>query len=301
MKSENRIFLSFLLNLIFTIIEIIGGIITNSIALISDAVHDLGDSLSLGFALVLERKSKKKPDHKFTYGYRRYSLLGALISGVILLLGTAYVIYETVGRIISPEPVNSEILIYFAILGVVVNGLAAYNISKGKSLNERVITLHLFEDVFGWVALLIGSIVMHFTGFILLDSILSIVFSLIILSHAYKSIKKVFDILLERVPVGLNIEDIKNKLEKVSGVIEIHHFHLWSLEGQTHLLTMHVVVKEETSSVSMTQIRNNLNDVLKEFNIRHSTIQMEFQNKTCSNENCEVKESPKKRHQHHHH
>ena len=190
MKSEKRIFLSFILNFAFTIFEFIGGLITNSVALLSDSIHDLGDSISMGIAIVLEKKSKKKPDYDFTYGYRRYSLIGALISSMILLAGSAIIIFEAINRLLHPETINSELVIYFAIVGVVVNGLAALNLKKGKTINEKVISLHLLEDVLGWVALLIAAIVMYYTEIVILDALLSLVFTLYIIYHVMKNLKK---------------------------------------------------------------------------------------------------------------
>jgi|AntAceMinimDraft_17_1070374.scaffolds.fasta_scaffold20179_1 cobalt-zinc-cadmium efflux system protein len=301
MKSEKRMFLSFLLNLIFTIIEFVGGIITNSVALISDSIHDLGDSISIGIAIFLERKSKKKPDNLYTYGYRRFSLLGALISSTILIVGSTFVVIESVKRLIHPELINSELLIYFAIFGVVVNGIAAFNISKGHSLSEKAISLHLLEDVIGWIALLIGAIVMHFTDVIAIDAVLSLVFALWIVYHVFKNIKKIFEVLLERAPSGFDIIEIVNKLTKVKNVIEVHHVHLWSLEGQIPLITLHALLDEDLTSYEISKVQNQIKKILIEFGIKHSTIQVEFTNTDCNSEICENDKPLEIGHNHHNH
>jgi len=301
MKTEKRMFISFLLNFCFTIIEFVGGIITNSVALISDSVHDLGDSISIGIAILLEKKSKQKPDNLYTYGYRRFSLLGALISSLILVVGSTFIVIEAIDRIINPENINSELLIYFAILGVVVNGLAAFNISKGKTLNEKAISLHLIEDVVGWVVLLIGAIVMHFTDILILDSILSLGVTVYILYHVFRNIKGVFNVFLEKTPEGLNVEEIKEKLEKIEGVEDIHHIHLWSLEGQTPLITLHTLLKEELTQKQITAIQNKISYELEHFGITHSTIQVESQETNCENEKCDENKPLNIGHNHHHH
>lgn len=301
MKTEKRMFISFLLNFIFTIIEFIGGIITNSVALISDSIHDLGDSISIGIAILLERKSKQKPDDIYTYGYRRFSLLGALVSSLILVIGSTFIVIEAINRIMNPELINSELLIYFAILGVVVNGIAAFNISKGKSLNEKAISLHLIEDVIGWVVLLIGAIVMHFTDILVLDAILSLGFTIYILYHVFKNIKSIFNIFLEKIPEGFDILKIKQRLEAVEGVSDIHHIHLWSLEGQTPLITLHALLNDKLTQEQISLIQNQISHLLQEFGIIHSTIQVESSKSNCNNEKCDDDKPLNIGHHHHHH
>lgn len=286
MKSEKRILISFILNFIFTIFEFIGGLITNSVALLSDSIHDLGDSISMGIAIVLEKKSKKKPDHDYTYGYQRFSLIGALISSVILLVGSGIIIFEAITRLLHPENINSELVIYFAIVGVVVNGAAALNLKKGKSINEKVISLHLLEDVLGWVALLIAAIVMYYTDIIILDALLSLVFTIYIIYHVLKNLKKIFSVFLAATPAGMNIKAIQTELEHVDNVKEVHHIHLWSLEGNVPLITFHATLKEDLDSKTISFIQNQLNAILKTHGITHSTIQIEFKDFNCLDEEC---------------
>lgn len=301
MKTEKRMFLSFILNLVFTVIEFIGGLITNSVALLSDSVHDLGDSISIGIAIYLEKKSKKKPDKSYTYGYKRYSLLGALISSVILLIGSGIIIFEAINRLINPELINTELIIYFAILGVVVNGIAAFNSSRGKTLNEKAITLHMLEDVLGWVTLLIASIIMHFTDILILDSLLSLAFTLFIIYHALRNLSQVFKVFLEASPKDISIDEVIKKLEVVNHVKKIHHFHLWTLVGEYSLCTFHVVITDDLPSKEIMTVQNSLIEILKENDIKHSTIQLEFESYKCIDNDCEPDEALKIGHHHHHH
>ncbi|XFA99482.1 cation diffusion facilitator family transporter [Candidatus Izemoplasma sp. B36] len=300
MKSEKRMFLSFILNFVFTIIEFIGGLITNSVALLSDSVHDLGDSISIGIAIYLEKKSKKKPDEKYTYGYRRFSLLGALISSIILLIGSGVIIFEAINRLINPELINTELIIYFAIFGVVVNGLAAFNTSKGKSLNEKAITLHMFEDVLGWFALLVASIIMHYTDILILDALLSLAFTIFIIFHALRNLKQVFNVFLEASPKDIDIDQIIKELETVNHVVKIHHFHVWSLEGSYSLCTLHAVIKDSTINTEIIKVQNRLIEILKSKSIKHVTIQLEFESYKCIDNECDPDEPLNIGHNHHH-
>ena len=300
MKSEKRIFISFILNFIFTIFEFVGGIITNSVALFSDAIHDLGDSVSMGIAIMLEKKSKKKPDYNYTYGYFRFSLLGAMISSFILLGGSAIIIYEAITRLIHPETINAELVIYFAIFGVIVNGLAALNASKGKTLNEKVISLHLLEDVLGWVALLITAIIMYFAHIQILDALLSIGFTIYIIFHVIKNIIKIFHVFLEKAPEGIEIQKIKSMLEKVDNVIEVHHLHLWTLEGSITLVTLHARLKDDLTSEEISLAQNQMQEILKAQGIGHSTIQIEFSDTNCIDDECLQKPTETGHHHHHH-
>lgn len=300
MKSEKRIFISFVLNFLFTIFEFVGGIITNSVALLSDSIHDLGDSISMGIAIILEKKSKRKPDYNYTYGYYRFSLLGALISSIILLVGSAIIVIEAINRLINPETINAELVIYFAIFGVVVNGLAALNLKKGKSINEKVISLHLLEDILGWVALLITAIIMHFTQIIALDAILSIGFTLYIIYHVFRNLDKIFHIFLEKAPKGYDIKELKQRLTAIKHVINIHHVHLWSLEGSIPLITFHARLEDKISSETITQVQMEMRQLLKDEGIQHVTIQIEFSETICADDDC-ADQKPRKTGHHHNH
>ena len=191
MKIEKNILIAFLLNLFFSVFELVGGIFTNSIAIISDAIHDFGDSLSIGISYFLERKSKKKPDSKYTYGYNRYSILGAFITNTILIAGSILVVYNAITRIINPVEVNYNGMLGLAFMGMIINFLAAYFTHGGKSLNQKAVNLHMIEDVLGWFIVFVGAIIMRFTEINIIDPILSIIVALFIMICAVKSFKQI--------------------------------------------------------------------------------------------------------------
>lgn len=300
MKSEKRMALSFFLNFFFTIFEFIGGILTNSIALLSDAVHDLGDSISMGVAIFLEKKSKKAPDQKYTYGYNRFSLLGGMITSVVLIIGSTIIIIETIKRLLNPQPIDAELMIYFAIIGVIVNGLAAFNASKGKSINEKVISLHLLEDVFGWIVLLIGAILMNIFDFQILDAILSLLFTVFIIYHVFRNLKSILEIFLEKAPKGYSQEKIIAYLEGIDNVDNIHHIHLWSIEGNVPMITLHAKISKDVSVEESALILKQIQSRLHSLGIKHTTIQLEFFDNECDDIECNDIEVDDKHHGHIH-
>jgi len=295
MKTEKNILIAFILNIMFSIFELIGGIFTNSIAIISDSIHDMGDSLSIGISYFLEKKSKQKPDNKYTYGYTRYSVLGALITTVILLVGSILVIIGAVERIVNPVEVNYNGMIIFAMFGVVVNFFAAYFTSKGDSINQKAVNLHMLEDVLGWIVVLVGAIVMRFTDTSVLDSIMSILVSLFILVNAFKNFKSIVDLFLEKIPSGISIDEIQEHLLEIENVIDVHHIHVWSIDGYNNYATMHVVVKKESKN-----IKGLIREELEEHGINHVTIEIENTNEICKDMVCKVKHTESHSHHHHH-
>ena len=187
--TSTRIGWAFFLNLTFTIIEFIGGLLTNSTAIMADAVHDLGDTLSIGSAWLLDKLSKKGADSSFTYGYRRLSLLGALINALVLVAGSVWILTQTIPRLLEPQMPYTEGMMGLAVLGVIMNGYAAYKLHGGQTLNEKVLNWHLIEDVMGWVAVLIVAITMHYVDWPILDPLLSLLFTLFILFNVFRNLK----------------------------------------------------------------------------------------------------------------
>ena len=295
MKTDKNILIAFLLNLFFSVFELIGGIFTNSIAIISDAVHDFGDSLSIGISYFLEKKSKKKPDKKYTFGYTRYSVLGAIITNTILIIGSVIVIYNAIKRIITPVEINHNGMIIFAIVGALVNFTAAYMTKEGDSLNQKAVNLHMLEDVLGWIAVLIGAIVIKFTNFNLIDPILSILVAIYILIHALKSYKKIFNLFLEKTPEEIEIDELKEHILNIKGVEGVHHIHIWSIDGYNHFATMHIV----TDTKKVTELKKSIKEELREHGISHTTIEIESKDECCDEEECCIKEHTA--HHHHHH
>lgn len=296
MKTEKNILIAFLLNMSFSIFELIGGIFTNSVAIISDAVHDFGDSISIGISYFLEKKSKKKPDNNYTFGYTRYSILGAFITSTILTIGSVLVIISAIKRIIQPVRINYDGMIIFAIFGTIVNILAAYFTKEGDSLNQKTVNLHMLEDVLGWVVVLIGAILIKFTEINIIDAILSIGVAFFIFIHAIKSFKSIVDLFLEKTPAGIKIEELKEHLQKIENVKDVHHMHVWSMDGFNNYATMHIV----TDSADIKHLKNKIKEELKEHGISHTTIEFEEIGYECSEIECTVEEPHHNEHHHHH-
>ena len=295
MKTEKNILIAFLLNIIFSIFELLGGIFTGSISILSDSLHDIGDAISIGISYFLEKKSKRKPDYKYTYGYVRYSVMGSIITTMILFIGSIFVIYESVCRFINPVDINYNGMIIFAIVGVVVNTLAAIYTKEGDSLNQKSVNLHMLEDVLGWIVVLIGSILMKFTDISYIDSILSIIVALFIFINAFKNLKRIVDLFLEKTPSGINIEEIESHLLHIEGVLGVHHIHVRSLDGYNNYATMHIIVNEYSHN-----IKDHVKEELKEHGIGHSTIELELKDEECSETDCSC-QTVETHHHHHHH
>ncbi|MGM9850015.1 MAG: cation diffusion facilitator family transporter [Bacilli bacterium] len=293
MKTEKNILIAFLLNLSFSIFECIGGIITGSIAILSDSVHDIGDAMSIGLSYILEKKSKKKPDNIYTYGYIRYSVIGSIITSTILLTGSIFVIYEAVKRLINPQELNYNGMIIISIIGVIVNTLAAMATKEGDSLNQKSVNLHMLEDVLGWIVVLIGAILIKFTNITYIDAILSIGVALFILRHAARNIKEVLDLFLEKTPNNIDLEEIKHHLKEIKGVLDIHHIHVRSIDGFNNFITLHAQVKKYDS-----EIKKQIKEELESHGICHSTIELELEEEACENKTCKIEH---KEHHHHHH
>ena len=279
--SSARIAWAFFLNLGFSVIELIGGWLTNSTAIMADAVHDLGDSLSIGLAWVLARLSNKPANDQFNYGYRRFSLLGSLINCAVLIAGSLWVLGEAIPRLQNPEMPMTEGMFILAILGILVNGFAAYKLSKGKSLNEQVLNWHLLEDVLGWVAVLIVSVVLMFVDYPILDPILSIVFTLFIAINVVKNLIKTVRLFLQAVPDQAMREQIQDLLQALPDVKHIHHLHLWSLDGEHHVLSAHIVLRSSLNTEQHLKLKASIADQLIPFELEHTTIEFELDSEAC--------------------
>ena len=279
--SSNNIKVAFFLNFAFTILEIIGGLYVNSIAIISDAIHDLGDTISLGTSWYLEEKSHKKYNKKFSFGYKRFSLLGALINSIILIVGSLYVINEAVGRILEPEHTDAKGMIFFAVIGVLVNGYAAWKLSGGKTMNEKVASWHLVEDVLGWVAVLVVAIILNFKDIHYLDPALSLLITIYILWNVIIRLKQTLFIFLQGVPEELDINEIESKILNIDFVNSIHHMHIWSLEGEHNVFTAHIKIDDNSNLNNFKKVKSDVKDILKEYKFEHYTVEIEFNDENC--------------------
>ena len=294
MKTEKNILIAFLLNISFAIIELFGGLFTNSVAILSDSVHDLGDAISIGISYFLERKSKKKANNKYTYGYIRFSVLGGVITTTILLVGSILVIIGSIQRLFNPVEINHSGMIIFAIIGVLLNFIAAYVTKDGDSINQKSVNLHMLEDVLGWIVVLIGAIVMNFTNINMLDSIMSIGVAIFILIHSLKNLKQVLDLFLAKTPNDINIDELRKHLLEIKEVDDIHHIHVWSIDGYNNYATMHIVTK----SKDVKDVKKKVREELEEHNICHSILETE--DEACSDIECHPNLHTEEHHHHHH-
>lgn len=280
-SSSQRMGLAFFLNAVFTVIEFVGGWLTNSTAIMADAVHDLGDSLAIGFAWLLDRWGNKAPDYDFTYGYRRLSLFGALFNSLILLVGSLWILNEALPRLANPPMPHAQGMLGLAVLGVFVNGFAAYRLGQGKTLNERVLNWHLLEDMLGWVAVLIVAIVLQFRDWPILDPILSIGFTLFILFNVVKNLAVTLKLFFQAVPDKQLLKEIHAAMLSVDHVSALHHLHLWSLDGEHHVLSVHVVTDCTFDLTRYNALKVQLAERLAGFNLAHTTLEIELNDESC--------------------
>jgi cobalt-zinc-cadmium efflux system protein len=279
--STNSIKVAFLLNLGITLLEIVGGLWTNSLAILSDAVHDLGDSLSLGLSWYLAKVSDRGNDHKFSYGYRRYSLLGALINTLILIFGGVFVLSQAIPRLLHPEPIHAPGMVLFAVVGILINGAAVLRLRGQKDLNARVAALHLLEDVLGWAAVLVVSIILLFKDIPILDPALSIMITVYVLYNVIANLKKTLSLFLQGVPEGIEIQSVEDHLLALEQVQSLHHTHIWSLDGAHHVLTTHVVVDDGSSREDILQLKKTIKEYAREIHIEHVTVEVEYEEEDC--------------------
>jgi cobalt-zinc-cadmium efflux system protein len=278
--AAGNIKVAFWLNTCFAILELFGGLYTNSVAILSDSLHDFGDSLSLGLSYYFQKKSAQQRDESFSYGYKRFSLLGAFINSLVLIVGSVFILQEVVQRLFHPEPSDAKGMIVFAIIGIAVNGLAMLRLQKGSTVNEKVVSLHFLEDVLGWVAVLIGSIVMIFVDVPLLDPILSLLITCFILFNVYKNLKSAFRIILQGVPENVDVNTIKQKLVALPGVKGVHDLRIWTMDGLYNILTLHVVVNDVTSAQAES-LKKEVRHQLQHLNVAHTTIEIENSGNPC--------------------
>lgn len=296
MKTGKKILVAFVLNLGFAIFELLGGLWTGSVAILSDAVHDLADAVSIGLSYGLERISQKQPDDRYTYGYGRFSALGGFITTTILLVGSVVVIINAVRRLFAPTPIYYDGMILFAVVGVGVNLLAAYMTRGGASINQKAVNLHMLEDVLGWIVVLAGAVIMRFTDLAFLDPLMSIGVALYIFIHAVGNLKQVLALFLQKVPENVSVETLQHKVSHVEGVLDVHHIHLWSMDGNILSATMHIVTNTDPFDTKLA-----VRAALKELGIDHSTLEVERQGEDCQEISCVIHTCDHDHHGHHHH
>ncbi|HXK47083.1 MAG TPA: cation diffusion facilitator family transporter [Deltaproteobacteria bacterium] len=281
-RSDSKsIGFAFFLNLSFAVIEFIGGIFTNSLAIMADAIHDFGDSVALGSAWVLEQLSLKRGDRQFSYGYRRFSLLGALISAGVIIIGSAFILTRAIPRVLHPEHAYAPGMLAFAVVGIAVNGAAVIRLRGTSGMNAQMVAWHLLEDVLGWAAVLAVSIVLLFKDVPFLDPLLSIIITVYILYNVLRNLGKTLGIFLQGVPEDADIEGIEKDLRACGNVLDTHHTHVWSMDGTHHVLTTHVVVDACATREDILALKGRIRTILHDHGMSHSTVEIEYADEEC--------------------
>jgi len=280
--AAGNLLVAFLLNLAFTVLEIAGGVWTNSVAILSDAVHDAGDCLALGLAWYLQRLALRLADARFTYGYRRWSALGALITGVVLIAGLSFIGWEAFERLRSPKPVLAPGVIGLAIVGILFNGAAAWRLSGGRSLNEQMARWHLLEDTFGWVAVLAGGVAMTLWKLPILDPLLALMIAAIVLWNVVWNLRKIAHIFLQGAPPGFDVAAFQEQLAALPLVIGSHHTRTWTLDGERHVFSTHLVMAPEATREEIVAVKRRVHELLREHHFEHITVEIELAGERCA-------------------
>ncbi len=278
--SAGALRLAFFINLAFTLVEVVGGWWTGSIAVLTDAMHDAGDCLVLGTAWYLQRVAMKGRDSHYSYGYGRYSMLGGWLTSVVLIVGAILMLTFSVPELWSPKAPNSLGMIGIAVFGLAMNGFAAWKLHGGHTLNERGAYLHLLEDVLGWAAVLIGGVLIHFTGWAIVDPLLSIAISIFILVNAIGTLRKGTGILMQEIPAGLDMQAVRTRLMAIPHVTDLHDQHTWTLDGSFMVHTVHIVVADVGHTEALA-IKKKAREELKALGIHHATIELEWADEPC--------------------
>ena len=272
MSSKTSIWLAFFLNLSYAIIEFISGGIFGSSAVLADSVHDLGDAIAIGISALLETISNREEDRQYTLGYKRFSLLGAMLTAVILMIGSVLVILENVTKIVHPQPVNEEGILWLGIIAVAINVLASLVVRKGKTKNESILSLHFLEDTLGWLAVILMAIILRYTDWYILDPLLSLIISIFILSKAIPRFWSALKIFLDAVPEGVDIKQVKKDLEQLDHVASVNQLNLWTMDGLEKNAIVHVCLEEiEHIEYCKESIRN----LLKDYGFQNVTIEVD--------------------------
>ncbi|WLD23021.1 cation diffusion facilitator family transporter [Flavobacterium dauae] len=285
-KASKGLSLAFFLNLFFAIIELIGGILTNSTAIIADAFHDFMDAVAIGVAVYMDKFSRKPKSSSFSYGYRRFSLLSAIIMSGILLAGAVLMIVHAVQSFDSVKEVNSIGMFGLAVLGIAINGFAFLKIKKGgtathhhahshvtRDANSTAVMLHLLEDVLGWIAVLVGSIIIYFTQWYYIDGVLTLGIALFIGYNAFKNLWKTFKVLLQAVPEGIAIETIHKEIENLPEVTVIRELFIWTMDGQNHIATLEIET-EDLILEDRKHLMKEIRELFDRYHIHQVTIQI---------------------------
>ncbi len=274
-QASSNISITLILSFLFNIVVIIGGLYTNSIAIVSDAIHDMTDTFCLLISWILERASLKGKNDKYTYGYQRLSILSAIITSVFVIIASLLVIYESVTRIFSVVSPNPEGMFFFSIIGIIFKGLSVYKVYNGQTYNEKAISFHLLGDVFRWLAILILSIVLMFWNVPILDPLISLIIAIWLIYTLGKTLLDSLRIMLQKVPEEYDLKKLKENILNIDNVSEILDIHLWSLDGIDLILTAKIKV-ESSQKEDLLKIREEISKLSDDFDVSEETIEFEF-------------------------
>lgn len=286
-STERALSFAFFLNLIFSVIELVGGILTNSSAIVADAFHDFMDAVAIGTAYYFEKISKRKRTEEYTYGYKRFNLVSALGLSIFLLVGASLMIYHTLLNFREVKEVHSVGMLGLGLLGGLINGAAFWRMKNeiGHNANSRAVMLHLLEDVLGWVAVIVGAAIIYFTQWYWIDHLLTLGIALFISINALKNIIHTMKIMLQSVPEDVDVNGMSQEIKKLHQVQDFHDLHIWTMDGSYHVASIHVLV-DNLSTQEYTHLYQDIRLIMERYNIQHPTIQIETTNDTCYLENC---------------
>ncbi|MQP82111.1 cation diffusion facilitator family transporter [Streptococcus mitis] len=296
MKTKYTVWVAFFLNLSYAIVEFIAGGIFGSSAVLADSVHDLGDAIAIGISAFLETISNREEDRKYTLGYKRFSLLGALVTAVILITGSILVILENITKLLNPQPVNDEGVLWLGIIAVSINVLASLVVRKGKTKNESILSLHFLEDTLGWLAVILMAIILRFTDWYILDPLLSLVISIFILTKAIPRFWSALKIFLDAVPEGLETGDLEKDLEALTNVKSVNQLSIWSMDGLENNAIVHICIKDWEQ---MMETKEVVRQCLEERGVQNITIEVDSSQSNHAQHKRRVRELEQK-HGHHH-
>ena len=298
MSSKFAVWLAFLLNFSFAIIEFIFGGLFGSSAILADAVHDLGDALAIGISAFLESISNREEDSRYTLGYKRFSLLGAILTAVILITGSTLVILENISKFIEPQAVDHEGMLWLGVTAIAINLTASLIVQKGQTKNESILSLHFLEDTLGWLAVIVVAIILRYTDWYFLDPLLSLVISFFILSKALPRFWSTLKIFLDAVPEGVDIKQVKNDLEQLDNVASINQLNLWTMDGLEKNAIVHVCLEHVKH---MEVCKESIRDLLKESGFQNVTIEVDEDLATHRAHKRNIEELEVESEQKHHH
>ncbi len=279
--STQALRLAFFLNLGFTVVEVVGGLWTNSVAVLTDAVHDLGDCIVLGAAWYLQGMSRRGRDARYSYGYARYSMLGGWFTSLVLIVGAVFMFSVSIPRLLDPVHPHTTGMMGIALFGLLMNGLAAWRLHGGTTLNERGAYFHLLEDVLGWAAVLVGAVIIHFTGWAVADPLLSMAISMYILVNAIRTLRRGTGILMQGIPPGLDLDAVRTRLLAIPHVEDLHDQHTWTLDGTFIVHTVHIVVGDADLAQARA-VKQQVRSELMSMGIHHATIELEWRDEDCA-------------------